>query len=125
MANCKFLETSLGFAITLPVYEDGIVPISLEQRRDKIIGYLAGVYSLEELTKSQTGRLVNEGFNLEISDQIDNENRLSLAAGPASKYTQETEINAYGSSFYLTLTASTDFTNNQSSFYWVFVQLLP
>ncbi len=109
----------LGFAITLPVYEGGIVPIDSAQRRQKIIGYIAGIYSVEELTKAQVTSLTANGFNVQIRDSINNENRLLIESGKPSGYTTETEISVYGSSLFLGLTATTAMVNGTFHVVWL------
>ena len=109
----------MGFAITLPVYQDGIVPINSEQRRKKIIGYLAGVYSVEELTKPQTTDLLANDFNILIRDSENNENRIELSSGEASSHSTSTQIEAYGSSLHFTLTATKAFAHSRFHVYWL------
>jgi len=58
----------IGFAITLPVFEDLLIPGEMSKRREKIKGFIAGVYSIEQLLKAQLGKLANDGYRLSISD---------------------------------------------------------
>jgi len=58
----------IGFAITLPVFENLFIPGEMSNRREKIKGFVAGVYSIEQLLNTQLGKLVADGYRLSISD---------------------------------------------------------
>jgi CHASE1-domain containing sensor protein len=57
-------ETSgpLGFAVTLPVFQDAIIPKSPQLRKQKIKGYIAGVYALEALLAEELNALKKTGI---------------------------------------------------------------
>lgn len=114
----------IGFAITLPVYRNGLVPIDIEQRRTETIGFIAGVYSLENLFKGNIEELTNLGINVEISDSLDNEDRLVVVSGKNTLYKQETLLDLFGNHLYIKLTATPSFVNSQFQTIWLILPVM-
>ncbi|WP_051275341.1 diguanylate cyclase [Aestuariibacter salexigens] len=57
-----------GFAITVPVYESGMVPDTLQARQQQIMGYIAGVYGIENALLEELEQLHRQGINVFITD---------------------------------------------------------
>lgn len=110
----------LGFAVTLPIYRDGYVPDNLADRKQRVLGYMAGVYAIEKLLKTQIDSLRSEGFSLEVHDRIGgNGNSLRAETGTASPYQGSMSLDVYGNSLMLKLTASEAFVSRQFQPLWV------
>lgn len=112
----------LGFAITLPVYENGFIPVSVSARQEKIIGYMAGVFSIEKLMQPRFDTLLKNGFNIDFYDHLNNENRLTLNSGAASNYSTVTDLDFFGNRLTLQLSATETLVKHQLDWIWV---LLP
>ena len=115
----------LGFAITLPIYEPGYVPENLEKRREAFLGYMAGVYSLEDVISGPTQEIRAQGFNIEIHDRVhglESENRLQLISGPASRFNTDIGFDLFGQELRLKLVATDRFVREQFDWLWL---LLP
>lgn len=113
----------LGFAITLPVYRNGMVPDSQEARRNNVIGYMAGVYHLEKLIDQSLKDLKEQGINIDIHDQFDNGNRLVVESDKAADFQYEVELDAFGNSIHIQLTATDRFVSKQFKTTWILLPL--
>jgi diguanylate cyclase (GGDEF)-like protein len=108
----------VGFAITLPVYAGAVVPTTIEERHQKLLGYVAGVYALQQVLLAQLNHLNTSGFNVTISDGQQNTPALESIAGPNSAYSLTTPINVYGSQWQITLTAIDGFVPQSNAMVW-------
>ncbi|QEY32648.1 diguanylate cyclase [Synechococcus sp. RSCCF101] len=59
----------IGFAITAPAFDDGIVPTGLEQRRQNLEGFLALVFDLAVLLEAELLAMRAKGLNVRISEE--------------------------------------------------------
>ena len=113
----------IGFAITLPVYREGFVPTDMDTRRERLSGYLAGVYALEDVLRADLDDALAMGLNVDIHDAgaaHDGEAvRLERTAGPASTFEDEMEFDLYGSRLHLRLIATDRFVNEQFEALWL------
>lgn len=114
----------LGFAITLPVYSNGIVPDSIDERRSKIVGYMAGVYALERLIEKNIAELVSEGVSIDIHDELDNKHRLIKSAGENTEFSDEVILDAFGNRLHIQITATKRFVSASFQAAWVLLPLL-
>ncbi|MBN2865460.1 MAG: diguanylate cyclase [Thiotrichales bacterium] len=112
----------LGFAITLPVYKNGYIPDSQAGRQKNLMGYMAGVYSIEMLMQPQIKQLLQEGFNIDVFDHLNNENRLVMNAGVPSNFSTEIDMEFFGNTLKLKLTATKAYIDKQEQLSWT---LLP
>lgn len=115
----------LGFAITLPIYEPGYVPKDIDARREAFLGYMAGVYSLEDVILEPTRDIRAQGFNIEVHDRMhgpESENRLQLVSGPASRFSTDIGFDLFGHELRLKLVATRGFVRQQFEWLWL---LLP
>lgn len=109
----------LGFAITLPIYRKGFVPNNQAERRSDLLGYMAGVYSVEDLLEPQIEHLKSAGFNLEVHDQANNGQRLKIAAGSASRYHDAIALDVFGNTLHFRLTATEALVARQFKMLWL------
>ncbi|MCG7970749.1 MAG: EAL domain-containing protein [Candidatus Thiodiazotropha taylori] len=79
----------IGYAITLPVYDKGIVPKSIEDKRNKLLGYVAGVYSIEKVLEPILSELNTIGFNVEIKNPGSPIPDYKSIAGESSSFSRE------------------------------------
>ncbi len=93
----------LGFAITLPVYRDALVPETGTARRRNLLGFIAGVYELRQLLAPQLAKLAADGFNLAIYDETDSNIRFAQTVGDPSQYVRSRRLNVYGSNWIVEL----------------------
>lgn len=112
----------LGFAITLPVYKKGYIPNNQPDRRKNLIGYMAGVYSVEQLMQNQIQKLLQDGINIDVFDHLNNENKMVLNAGTASDISTQIDMDFFGNTLKLKLTATEDYIAQQQQLSWL---LLP
>ncbi|MCU7919264.1 MAG: diguanylate cyclase [Candidatus Thiodiazotropha sp. (ex Epidulcina cf. delphinae)] len=108
----------VGFAITLPIYRDGVVPENAQERRSHLLGYIAGVYSLEDLLAPHLAKLSAEGFNIAIRDGSEAGTILERTTGEGSKYSRATSMNLYGNEWTILLTAAQHHTKSQYEPVW-------
>ncbi len=108
-------SSPLGFAITLPLYGDGLIPDSEEGRQSRLIGYLAGVYSVQLLLDQQISALRNVGINVEIYNSPESENRLVASEGNNSSFSREIQSTLFGATWHIHLTATEDFVKQWSN----------
>jgi diguanylate cyclase (GGDEF)-like protein len=113
----------VGVAITLPIYRNGYVPNNITDRKSDLLGYMAGVYSIEDLFKPHIDDLKSAGFNLIIHDEADNENRLSFEGGISSTYEDDIQLDLYGNSLHFRLIATKKFVDNQFNLLWILLPL--
>ena len=113
----------LGFAITLPIYRNGLVPASVDDRKSELLGYMAGIYSLERLLKPSLESLTYSGFNIEVHDKSDDSNRLNIQAGIASDYSNEIVLGFFGNSLHFKLIATDDYVSRQFKLSWIVLPL--
>ncbi|EQC44974.1 response regulator receiver domain protein [Bacteriovorax sp. BSW11_IV] len=57
-----------GFAITLPVYKLGVIPKTLEQRKELLRGYLASVIYLDDFLSQLRKEIKRNQLEIEITD---------------------------------------------------------
>lgn len=119
VTNATNTYRPMGFAITLPIYAKGFIPSTQQQRRQKLIGYMAGVYSVEALMKSQIASLTALGLNVNIHDHLNNENHYKVTSGKATDCTHEIDLDLFGNTLRLKLTATEAFVDNQFQLIWV------
>lgn len=93
----------LGFAVTLPVYRDALVPETGLERRNNLIGFVAGVYELRRLLAPQLAKLAADGFNLAISSETGGDKRFTQTVGEPSSYTRSRRLDVYGSTWIVEL----------------------
>ncbi|NVJ59632.1 MAG: diguanylate cyclase [Gammaproteobacteria bacterium] len=75
-------SNKLGYAITLPVYSGGITPTDLYDKQKRIIGYIAGVYSINNAFSEIITSLKQSNLKIEIVDtptDIDSSIEIELA----------------------------------------------
>ncbi len=113
----------LGFAITLPVYNQGLVPSNRLDRQKDIIGYMAGVYSLEDLIKNEIKDFAEQGLNIDIHDERNDEHRLSIQSGIESQYTSKMGFDLYGIKINVCLNATKEFIARQFELIWIALPL--
>jgi diguanylate cyclase (GGDEF)-like protein len=96
----------LGFAITLPVYQSGIVPESKSARREKILGYFAGVYSVHLLLEPALTALLKDGIGSEVYDRSNRTAGIRMATDAPTEFKRTLETTLYGNTWTITLAAS-------------------
>ncbi|MCT0223779.1 diguanylate cyclase [Synechococcus sp. CS-1328] len=111
----------VGFAVTVPVYDGGIIPGSLNTRQQKIEGFVALVYDLDALIQAKLTNLQKLGLNLTISQQGKPEPNLSIPAGTSTGTGTSTDISAearaliFGTPWTIRLDATQPFINAQKT----------
>ncbi|EEE47632.1 diguanylate cyclase [Roseibium alexandrii] len=101
----------LGFAITLPVYQSGIVPESKTARHEKILGYFAGVYSVQLLLEPALEELVKDGIGAEIYGRSNHSAGILTATDAPTSFERTIETALYGNTWTITLVASQAYVN--------------
>jgi diguanylate cyclase (GGDEF)-like protein len=96
----------LGFAITLPVYQSGIVPESKTARHEKILGYFAGVYSVQMLLEPALAELLRDGIGVEVYDRSNRAAGIRMATDAPTEFKRTLETTLYGNTWTITLAAS-------------------
>jgi signal transduction histidine kinase/CheY-like chemotaxis protein len=59
-------DNQAGFLILFPIYQNYIIPATLEERREKLIGIISGVYRIEDMIHEIIDSHFNEEINLVI-----------------------------------------------------------
>jgi diguanylate cyclase (GGDEF)-like protein len=109
----------LGMAITLPIFSDGLVPDNKDARRERLIGYLAGVYDLETLLLRPLSELGARGLNALLTDGGMSGNQVARTVGDGSGFGHEQSISVLGRDWRLRVELTSDqaFAANGSRFY--------
>lgn len=89
-----------GFLFYTPFYKNGVVPETLEERQDNIIGVTYAPFIMYKLMKGTLER-DNRNVGIKISDEgdilfDDHENSGELGALENAQFTKETSISLYG-----------------------------
>lgn len=115
----------VGFAITVPVFNEGIVPVDLETRKREIKGYLAGVYSIGEILAPELAELSSKGLHIKITD-VDSASPVfvshtDLNDGSLSTILYDKKvISIFGRKWQIVMFTTDDYFNKESSPYWLF-----
>jgi len=96
----------LGFAVTTPIYKEGIVPLTVQSKRENLVGYLAAVYSLQDMMSNELTQLTDAGFNVNLRDSQGGDLQLSRHSGDASVFSHQIDINLLNQTIQLELTAT-------------------
>ena len=113
----------LGFAITVPIYRTGFTPESVAERKVNLVGYMAAIYSLEDIFTVCIKELSALGINLDIYDFRDNDFRLTRRIGNDSEFNTTLEVDLYGTNLFISLTASDRFVDTQFQIIWIVLPL--
>jgi diguanylate cyclase (GGDEF)-like protein len=110
----------MGFAITLPVYAGGELPTNQAKRREKAIGYLAGVYELALLLGNELDQLKAKGINLRLSDASENVYQVDFEGVVPSEFSHQFDTQFFGKTWNFGLTAKEAMVDdlNGFRFYW-------
>ncbi|MDM7861768.1 diguanylate cyclase [Alteromonas sp. ASW11-36] len=110
----------IGFAITLPVYANGVVPKTLSARNAQIKGYIAGVFSIEDTMRRYFNLLTRRGVEIYLQDTeqniiwVDSQSvRLTSSDVPRSSTTGA--ISAIGQKWTISLVPSEDYLTRNTS----------
>jgi len=120
-----FLET--GFLIFLPIYKNGKLPVSVEDRKKNIIGYIYSPFRASDfLSEIQNDKSASD-IKLKIYDgEVDTENLLTKTADPQKltasneieeNYTAQNDLNVAGRKWIIQYDSAQSFTA-QSSLGW-------
>lgn len=96
----------VGLAITLPIYRDGVIPPTRAEREDQLLGYLAGIYAVDELLVSEIDNLAGRGFNIAVRDASGSGIGVSRMAGLASEHDFVSQMMLFGNEWSLALAAT-------------------
>ncbi|MDQ3712442.1 MAG: CHASE domain-containing protein [Acidobacteriota bacterium] len=121
-----FSET--GFLIFLPIYKNGKLPLSIEDRKKNIIGYIYSPFRANDfLNEIQNDKSASD-IKLKIYDgEVGTENLLAKTADPQKlidaneieeKYTAQTNLNVAGRKWIIQYDSAPSFTA-QSSLGWI------
>lgn len=61
-------EQQYGFLVYMPVYEGNIVPESIEKRREKLAGFVLGVFRLKDIMEKSWLYFKGNGIDVSITD---------------------------------------------------------
>lgn len=117
----------IGFAITFPVYKDGLIPNNINQRKKNILGYLAGVYSLQSMFQTLLEEVDNKKLILSIKSLGNKELAFIQNNWSSSSYNNSIIIDIYGSKWEINLVASKSYIEENFSkkqFYMLAVQFI-
>jgi len=113
----------LVFSISLPVYRGGFAPADEARRREELLGFLAGVYVLEDVLGGELEHALASGLNVEVRDtgltQEDVPIRLLVSTGDASSFDSEVELDVYGNALRLRVVATDRFVSEQFEALWL------
>jgi diguanylate cyclase (GGDEF)-like protein len=118
-------QRTLGFAITLPVYQQGAVPSRMQDRRKQIKGYMAAVYAIEKLIENELAVITQAGLQItiEATDEHDSVFTSEPELNPTSTSSPafQRTVQLYGKSWVFSVTKTQHFDTN-SPLIWI---LLP
>jgi diguanylate cyclase (GGDEF)-like protein len=105
-----------AFAISLPVFEDGFTPSSLEERRQRLLGYMAGVFAVETVLSTRLRDTLARGVTLTLSDEGHQVVQAApgVAAQRATAYDTALQLDLYGSTLTLLVSPTQAFVRAQS-----------
>ena len=115
----------IGYAITLPVFNGGIVPTDSESRQRQIKGFLAGVYSLEDSLGQELSKLTTKGLHIRITDVGSAEPVFVSSTISDSKNTpnlvfDKKTISILGRQWQISMSVTDDYVNQVRSTNWLF-----
>jgi diguanylate cyclase (GGDEF)-like protein len=111
-----------GLAITLPIYQGGVIPATKVDRRGRLLGYLAGVFAVDTLLTGEIETFAAEGINIAITDGTGSELGVFTNSGTASKHRADVVLTLFGSDWQLQLTATRQLVDSIDDPLW---NLLP
>ena len=88
-----------GFAITLPVYKEGVIPKTISKRKKNLIGFLASVIYLNNLVEPVAKRLKDKDLYIKIVDSADGTIIFNNTEGIKKRTSQERFVDIYGQKF--------------------------
>jgi len=104
-------SSPLGFAVTLPVYRSGVVPETEPARRQNLLGYLAGVYSVDLLLDRTLKEFQRDGIGVGLLDQSTQDYTPLSSAERPSTVQRIARTNLYGNTWTIQLTPSDTFVS--------------
>ncbi|MEB3263869.1 MAG: diguanylate cyclase [Synechococcus sp.] len=105
----------IGFAVDVPVYNGGIIPGTLDNRKRQIQGFIALVYNLQELIQPSLIEVSRLGLNLTISQQGQSEPRLAVLSGKPIGSPVEERAVIFGTPWTLRLEPTRKFLDSQTT----------
>ena len=115
----------IGYAITLPVFNGGIVPSDSESRQRQIKGFLAGVYSLEDSLRQELYKLTSLGLHIKITDVDSAEpvfvsSTVSESNNTPNLVFDKKTISILGRQWQITMSITENYVNQVRSINWLF-----
>lgn len=128
MATEKFTllkedQNHAGIFVFAPYYETKTIPVSLENRRDKLNGFLVGFYRVSEMMNQMVQPYQAQGINLVVydGDTLDNKNKLYGEPLPHPRREINSLIHFANRNWFLLWQGSDEFHNGPKkvSAWWV------
>jgi len=114
----------LGFSITYPIYVDDTVPNRIEERKANLLGYMAGIYSIDTVLSPLMNKLVNENVNIIIKDNTNSGLALSKKSGEDTRHARTVAMPIFGEDWSIEITANEKFISNSQDIAWYLNSLL-
>ena len=105
-----------GFAITLPVYKEGVIPKTISKRKENLIGFLASVIYLNNLVEPVAKKLKDKDLYIKIVDSADGTIIFDNTDGIKKRTSQERSVDIYGQKWNVSIVSGTQFFNQYFGF---------
>lgn len=117
----------IGFAMTVPIYQQGLTPQTTALRQQEISGYIAGVFSLKNLLKPILDSELMTGLHIQVSNsdkgsEIFNSNHAEFKRFKNKNQSTQKLVNVFGQQWIFSLAATDTFESQRMNSYW---ELLP
>ena len=99
----------MGLVVTLPVYQQGVMPEAPAERRRRVVGFLALLFDMQSLLAPQKKALADEGVVLQVRSQgqeLVPAPAIKVAAQPVRSFSR---LDVYGQQLDLVLEATPQF----------------
>jgi diguanylate cyclase (GGDEF)-like protein/PAS domain S-box-containing protein len=108
----------LGFVITYPIYTEGASPNTVAKRRENLLGYMAGIYSLKTLLSPFMKRVTSEGISVKITDNTNSGLVVQMKSGEDTSHTRVVPMSILGKDWTVELTANEQFVSRTKGIAW-------
>jgi diguanylate cyclase (GGDEF)-like protein/PAS domain S-box-containing protein len=108
----------LGLVIIYPIYTEGAFSNTVAKRRENLLGYMAGIYSLKVLLSPFMKKVTSEGINIKITDNTNSGLVAQMKSGEDTSHTRVAPMSILGKDWMVELTANEQFVFKTKGVSW-------